>query len=169
MTIIGYTYEADIHCVACALKAFRDLEHQGASDSEGNEVQAVFDIAEGNELNHCADCGEPLLDHDCDEHGRWEAGYCGNNIADSARFRGHEDAKRWLIAELEDQADSVDSWADPPDHDCEEMGHEHDASCPRQIANGLSFLAEDLNLISQDETFEGTVAGVEYWIGEAEA
>jgi hypothetical protein len=169
MIIVGYTYEADVHCTDCALKAFRDLESRGAIDSEGNQVQPVFDITEGSELSHCADCGEPLMDHDCDEHGRWEVGYDGNDIADSARYQDHDDAKRWLIRELEEQADNVDSWADPPDHDCEELRHENDDSCPRQVANQLSFLAADLSLISQGESFESTVAGVRYWIKEVVA
>jgi hypothetical protein len=168
VTIIGYAYDADIHCVDCASRRFRGTEDRDATDSEGNEVHPIFDTAEDHHLDHCGDCHEPLIDHDCDEHGRWEAGYRGDDIADSARFQDHEDAKRWLITELEDHADNVDSWAEPPDHDCESMGHENDASCLRQIANQLSFLAADLSLISRDETFEASLAGVAYWIKEAQ-
>jgi len=168
MTIIGYTYDADIHCPACTFEVFLGLENHGAIDSEDNEVQPVFNTVEDHDLDHCGDCHEPLIEHDCDDHGRWKVGYRGDDIADSARFQQHDDAKRWLIRELEEQADNVDSWADPPDHDCESMGHEDDPSCPRQIANQLSFLAADLSLISRDETFETTVAGVAYWIKEAQ-
>lgn len=168
MKIIGYVYDADIHCPACTFEVFRGLEDYGAIDSEDNEVQPIFDTAEDHDLDHCADCHEALIDHDCDDHGRWEAGYRGDEIADTARFQEHSRAQRWLLRELEDQADNVDSWAEPPSHDCEEMGHEDDDSCPRQIANQLSFLAADLSLISPDETFNATVAGVEYWIKEAQ-
>jgi hypothetical protein len=171
MRIIGYTYDADIHCPACTHEVFLGLEDHGAIDSEDNEVQPILDTAEDVYLDHCGDCQEPLLDHDCDDHGRWEAGYGGGDLADadSARFQEHGNAKRWLIRELEDRADIVDSWADPPDHDCEAMGHEDDLSCPRQIANELSFLAADVSLISRDEAFETNLAGIEYWIKEVEA
>src|SRR6266508_5344677 len=144
----------------------------GIRDGHVTGVQTCalpISIAEGSELSHCGDCGEPLMDHDCDEHGRWEGGYDGNDMANSARYQDHDDAKRWLLREFEEQADNVDSWAEPPGHDCEDLGHENDDSCPRQVANQLSFLAADLTLISQGETFESTVAGVRYWIKEAEA
>ncbi len=169
MTTIGYVYDAAIHCLGCAHNRFHGAEESSAKDSEGNEVRPILDIAEDCYLDHCDDCQEPLIDHDCDEHERWEVGYDGSDIADSARFQDHDDAKRWLIRELEEQADNVDSWADPPDHDCEELRHEDDDSCPRQVANQLSFLAADLSLVSECETFESTVAGVRYWIKEVEA
>ncbi len=168
MTIVAYAYDAAIHCIGCTHDRFHGAEDRGAKDSEGNGVQPILDISEGCYLVHCDDCHEPVMDHDCDEHGRWEAGYDGADLDDSARFQDHGDAKRWLIRELEDHADNVDSWADPPDHDCEELGHEDDSSCPRQVANQLAFLAEDLNLISSGERFETVLAGVRYWVKEVE-
>jgi hypothetical protein len=169
MTVIGFVYDAAIHCLGCAHSRFHGAEESVATDSEGNEVQPILDIAEDCYLDHCDDCHESLVDHDCAEHGRWEVGYDGDDIADSARFQEHDDARRWLIRELEEQADNVDSWADPPDHDCEDMGHEDDPSCPRQVANQLAFLAADLSLISQGEAFDSAVAGARYWIKEVEA
>jgi hypothetical protein len=168
MKVIGFTYDASVHCVDCTYRRFRGSEDRGATDTEGNEVHPIFETDEDSYLEHCDDCRLPLIAHDCDEHGRWEVGYEGSDIADSARFQDHGDAKRWMIREMEEQADNVDSWAEPPNHDCEQMGHEDDPSCPRQIANQLAFLAEDLNLISSDESFESAVRGVRYWIKTAE-
>ncbi|HZD70335.1 MAG TPA: hypothetical protein VFA45_15980 [Actinomycetes bacterium] len=168
MRVIGFTYDASVHCVDCTYYRFDGSEDRGATDTEGNEVHPIFETDEDSFLEHCDDCRLPLIAHDCDEHGRWEVGYEGSDIGDSARFQEHEDAKRWLIRELEEHADNVDSWADPPNHDCEEMGHEDDSSCPRQVANQLTFLAEDLNLISEGRTFDAVMAGVRYWIKTAE-
>lgn len=86
MKIIGYTYEADVHCPACTkarfdLPAIRhgfDLAAHNASkrhgwidehglsidliDSEGNLIHPVFDISEDVQtLNHCRDCHEELV------------------------------------------------------------------------------------------------------------
>lgn len=74
MKIIGYTYEADVHCPACTFKAtehpyawihqpvpLRD-EHgvlRDAVDREGNTIHPVFDIDENN-FTHCGDCREEL-------------------------------------------------------------------------------------------------------------
>lgn len=75
MHVIGYTYEADYHCVECATKAFGfKLTHPErvgpAIDSEGNEVHPVFntdewyanDIYEGatHATLNCGDCGTEL-------------------------------------------------------------------------------------------------------------
>lgn len=168
MTIIGYAYDVAIHCLDCTHNRFQGTEDSDALDSEGNQVQPILDITEGCHLVHCDDCHEPLIAHDCDEHGRWEAAWrkADGRDEESERFQKHDDAKRWLIRELEGHADSVDSWADPPDHDCEELGHEDDPSCPRQVANQLAFLAEDLGLIPEGRTFEAVMGGVRYWIKE---
>jgi hypothetical protein len=71
MQVIGYTYEADYHCIECATKAFGyKLTHPErvgkAIDSEGNEVHPVFDtdewyanaIYEGetHDTLNCGDC-----------------------------------------------------------------------------------------------------------------
>ena len=72
MRIIGYTYEADVHCPACTLKAtehpFAWLHHpvplrdvhgvlQDAVDREGNPIHPLHDIDEAaSELAHCGTC-----------------------------------------------------------------------------------------------------------------
>lgn len=77
--IVAYTYEADVHCPACARKRFApaltgcgpaDLtqwhedEHGlpiEATDREGNPVHPVFSTDErGDSLTHCGDCGAEL-------------------------------------------------------------------------------------------------------------
>ncbi len=54
---VGYTYEADLHCPACASKRFPTLI---GTDSEGNDVGAVFPWEVSSD-EYCGDCFE-LLD-----------------------------------------------------------------------------------------------------------
>ncbi len=54
--IIGYAYEADVHCADCAKVRFNgrlDL----AVDAEGNPVHPIFSTDEKEHPLHCADCG----------------------------------------------------------------------------------------------------------------
>lgn len=64
MRIIGYTYDADIHCVGCAEKRFgAGVDALGAEpkqDSEGNEVRPVFSTDEHESAPYCGDCSEAL-------------------------------------------------------------------------------------------------------------
>lgn len=61
MIVIGYTYEADVHCLSCAFDRFGDmLDRDDAIDSEGNSPHPIFDIDEGAEDEHCGDCGDEL-------------------------------------------------------------------------------------------------------------
>lgn len=65
MKIIGYTYEADVHCPACTHKRFNALDNGSPGciqtwhedehgvplesvDIEGNTIHPVFDIDENN-------------------------------------------------------------------------------------------------------------------------
>lgn len=62
MAVVGFTYDADIHCVDCSQKRFGsadwpDLIPQGLEDSEGNEPSAIFEDSESDTPEHCADCG----------------------------------------------------------------------------------------------------------------
>ena len=55
MRIIGYTYEADVHCVACTMLRF--LDDPNAVDDEGNQVHPIFSTDEGSpDGDYCADC-----------------------------------------------------------------------------------------------------------------
>jgi hypothetical protein len=81
MRIIAYTYEADVHCPACAASRFGnfdkfkytsdglitgDHDHNGIAytniDREGNPIHPVFDIDEDQDgtFTHCGDCREEL-------------------------------------------------------------------------------------------------------------
>ena len=69
MRIIGYTYEAEMHCVRCAIERFSPgSKHydfgQGLSgtDREGNEIHPIFDIDEGSEDEYCGDCRVNLME-----------------------------------------------------------------------------------------------------------
>ena len=62
-TIVGYAYEADLHCLACTAQRFGlDLQALQAdfetTDGEGNPVHPVFagDVTD----DVCGDCGQPL-------------------------------------------------------------------------------------------------------------
>jgi hypothetical protein len=57
-TIIGYTYDADIHCPACAAAAGMDKE--GATDSEGNESHPVFASEEFDGPACCGTCHDEI-------------------------------------------------------------------------------------------------------------
>jgi hypothetical protein len=78
MRIIGYAYEADVHCPACAFNAAAagllkrepplevgDGDEHGLTgdlvDREGNPVHPIFDIDEGAGDEVCGDCGGKLL------------------------------------------------------------------------------------------------------------
>ncbi len=66
MTIVGYAYDADTHCVVCAHHTFppKPGNHGkifGATDHEGNPVRPIFDTDEGAAEDHCGDCGSALI------------------------------------------------------------------------------------------------------------
>lgn len=76
MNIIGYTYEADCHCVGCAKKRFmcdinaddylpsrsdRNYIPFDARDREGNTIHAIFSTDENAPNEYCGDCHEKLF------------------------------------------------------------------------------------------------------------
>ena len=75
---IAYTYEADMHCVHCALSRFgpepgRPWVREGANDAEGNRVGALApwegwcDLHEsGSQVLACGTCGSVISEHDHD-------------------------------------------------------------------------------------------------------
>lgn len=68
MRIIGYTYEADYHCIECAKRRFvrigiaecEEVDDNGIlmnqEDSEGNYVHPVFSTDEIDKDCCCGDC-----------------------------------------------------------------------------------------------------------------
>lgn len=79
-TVIGYTYEADCHCIACTVKrhaagGFKvDLQHPhaqpgddangvpyAAQDREGNLVHPILaDSEPGDAGDYCGECGDEI-------------------------------------------------------------------------------------------------------------
>jgi len=77
--IIGYTFEADSHCVKCTQARFKvnpDAKGYKPSDSdqnyipyngvdrEGNNIHALFSTDELLFTVHCGDCGALLYEHE---------------------------------------------------------------------------------------------------------
>lgn len=60
--VVGYTYEADVHCIDCARKRFgRRLDVDGLlEDGEGKLVNVIFAGGEYPDDWCCGDCGEAL-------------------------------------------------------------------------------------------------------------
>lgn len=62
MRVIGYAYEAALHCVQCTETRFPTLRGNPLAavvDREGNEVTPIYDIYESD--GHCCDdCFTPL-------------------------------------------------------------------------------------------------------------
>ena len=79
--VLGFTYDADSHCIPCAVKRFGDggspdILPSGVEDSEGNEPYPIFVDSEWFDVSsdlcetlHCGTCGD-LIDvahnPDCD-------------------------------------------------------------------------------------------------------
>lgn len=59
--ILGWAYEADLHCYDCAEKRFgvKKLENGDAKDSEGNEVHPIFASNETIPFV-CGTCGKEI-------------------------------------------------------------------------------------------------------------
>ena len=97
-SIIGYKYEADLHCIACTAERFYsevadlqgmvdvngipyvdDARTRLTNDNDGNEVWPIF---HADELfwcrNYCGDCFDPL---DWDTHGD-DMPHCGYDDCD---------------------------------------------------------------------------------------
>lgn len=66
--VLGYAYEAAIHCVMCAESRFDvdALADGTATDSEGNKVTPYFADEAGatDRVEHCDDCGADIYTPD---------------------------------------------------------------------------------------------------------
>ena len=59
MRVIGWTYDADVHCDACAEARFGEPGAQ--EDTEGNPIRPIFETDEQPEGGYfCGDCGAEL-------------------------------------------------------------------------------------------------------------
>jgi hypothetical protein len=61
---IAYTYEADVHCPACARARFgKALDDPDTEDNEANPVGAMFECDEHDPAGeYCGDCGEEVAE-----------------------------------------------------------------------------------------------------------
>ncbi|MCG2767431.1 MAG: hypothetical protein L6435_03495 [Anaerolineae bacterium] len=60
--VVGWAYEADLHCRECASKRFgEELEIKEMIDREGNPVHPLF-LDETQQDDACGDCGRLILD-----------------------------------------------------------------------------------------------------------
>lgn len=60
--VVGYTADADMHCVDCAHRIYGDDKggSEPKQDGEGNQVHPIFASDEGWDDEHCGTCGKPL-------------------------------------------------------------------------------------------------------------
>lgn len=58
MYVVGYVYEADVHCIECTKKRFPAINLNEVFDREGNEVKPVFEIDWEflKQHGYCGDC-----------------------------------------------------------------------------------------------------------------
>jgi hypothetical protein len=57
--LVGYAYEADIHCLTCTGKRFPTVLFDGATDNEGSPVTPVF-LGDTEPGEYCGDCFQPI-------------------------------------------------------------------------------------------------------------
>lgn len=75
MSVLGYTYEADYHCLDCAAERFRDIGTAEPIDNEGNPVNPIFASQIFDIRYECEQIeGEPYLGLTC--------GTCGERFAE---------------------------------------------------------------------------------------
>ena len=93
MRVIGYAYDADLHCPGCATVA--NMTGENATDSEGNPVGVLFDTDETGDAGpeHCGTCGDPLRDEWWGESGEPDDSMDGDHESGlaSAGFGTDED------------------------------------------------------------------------------
>ncbi len=61
--IIGWVFEADIHCPECTYRRFPELQEDNNAriqDREGNEVRPIFLGDEHESPPYCGGCFQPL-------------------------------------------------------------------------------------------------------------
>lgn len=69
-TILGYAFEADLHCIDCTMERFPDLEDGVTEDNEGNVVTAYLSGQDTNDTDQtevCGDCFDVIYEVDADE------------------------------------------------------------------------------------------------------
>lgn len=82
--VVGYAYEAALHCPDCTEKRFGDLDKiESVQDREGNTPSPVWgDDEPGDCGDYCNDCHEPLDNMPDDWDGQLLAEFIKDNRAD---------------------------------------------------------------------------------------
>lgn len=68
--VIGYAYDADLHCESCTRKRFPDAddEFSDVQDSEGNDIHPVFAGEEHDPAGeYCGDCFAEIWERNDDD------------------------------------------------------------------------------------------------------
>lgn len=63
--ILGYAYDADLHCEPCTRLRFpsADSEFSDVEDSEGNEIHPLFaSDGQSPDGEYCGDCGREICE-----------------------------------------------------------------------------------------------------------
>lgn len=64
--VVGWAYEADVHCPNCAVERFGSKAlDAGVDDNEGNEVTPIF-AGDCEEDESCGDCHNVIWESDED-------------------------------------------------------------------------------------------------------
>ena len=90
--VVGYAYEADVHCLECTEKRFpkmHDYLRAPETDREGNEISPIFagedayeDCGQCSDGQHeCPECHVPHNCGDCDATGK-RSRVCGDCLED---------------------------------------------------------------------------------------
>lgn len=64
--VLGYAYEADLHCIQCTISRFRGSpEFKEYEDSEGNPVHPILSGQDTSDLDddmYCGDCFDVIYE-----------------------------------------------------------------------------------------------------------
>lgn len=130
--VIGYAFDADIHCEACTRARFpdADAEFSDVTDSEGNEIHPLFASDDHDDNGeYCGDCHAELWEPQPKEPPTFRVGDDGtldtvivcNRCGEEMRYNYDGDSE---LETYDDFVDFVD-WAleDAADsHTCDEDG-----------------------------------------------
>lgn len=116
MRVVGYTYDADIHCPDCTTKYikensdsdFPDVEavligDVDFEDSEGNPIHPIFDTSE-------TDCPEHCSGSDCNEY--IDTSWTGEAVNYAVQALEYYIAESMRGANIKGDAETLDTWRD---------------------------------------------------------
>lgn len=151
-TIVGWAYDAGIHCDDCARQKFGDaLDDETAEDSEGNAPTPYFAYQETEHDDHCEDCGELV-----------QSGYC-EGCTDCTDYHGNAFIRAYIECALWSSTDnSRDDGGDPLDRNYDES----DIAFPtlkRMIEDCRSFKSTERGVL-EASGLSDEQAGHDFWL-----